>query len=1415
MNPTIMSPSFTENNTRLAAPILTNGKDFVSWQHQLKSWFFENNLWQYVIGYVEQIEEPDYNIVSRTDAKKYFDWQAKNCQAKNMISKCLHPKYRVLIQELTTVEQCWKTLENHFMKDSMISHQQLQDEFDDYKMDYSKSMEDNLMSFSTLISRLKYINIEHSNQKQCHKLLQSLPKSYQNMKTVIKFTSTKENILSISELYERIEDYAREKGHWESPIRRTENVLNVNVKNDNISKNRNNKKFTFKKNIKSFDHNELKKQSLKCTLCQGEHSWFKCQYKEDIVKYGKQLRLKQEINNVEKTSESKDKDDEEDIFVLNTTVCTSNHNSVILDSGCSVIVCNNKNYFNDLSKISAVTLNNFLNESPYNCELGGSASFVFKNEDDESITFTFDNVLYVPTSRYTLLPPSVILDHYGFKTVITKDTVKLIHPKRSSIIGYRENNIYKFPISYNEKVKEVNNILDEGNKIFTANELLKLWHYKLGHLAYSTLKKMAKNKLIPSILQYATAETFCDSCNEGKQTRKPFPKESFNKATYPNQRVIFDLLILNKRCIHNHKYVLGAVDDFSSYDSAYMLSTKDQAADYIKSHIIKMEKLVGQRITICRFDRGGEFMGDNLKEWLKKKGIKIELSVAKSSQQIGKRERMWRTNMDMTRCLLYQSSLPKNLWCCAYQHAIDIRNRVIGSHRNQVAPITKMFKITPNIKGLKVFGCPVSVKDLDSKKLDFKSHDMLFVGFSKESKGFLCYDPLQKTIVIRRDVVFDESFTIHSIETKRLINLKMESLTDDSYNNLDDNEYTDESDDNDNESVLIRKEDKKQFTNVNNDDHSIPNIPNESFNQSPTLSINSNKELNSEQNTKNHSTNININNENTNDNSLRRSERLKYPTRMFMHEVNNVSDKLKMLKASTIPIPKNIKEAFDSEYNSQWKLATDNEINSLIKRNVFEIIEKPNNVYPIRSQWVFCVKGDKDGYVEKFKARLVANGNEQYQSDMFKISSPVLNSTTLILLLTIAKKLQWKIQSIDVKTAYLNAKLDEEVYMYLPAGYYHTERKQNKIALLKRSLYGLKQSAKLWNIELSNTLKKLKFKQLKLDPCVYYNENFIIGIYVDDLLLAAKSNDLIIEFKGKFKKIYDITDNNEVNTFLGTKVINYDDDTIIIQDTYTERMLTKFNYNNIKPKITPMESNLLISKSKEKINYLLQKEFQEKVGSLLYLMVHSRPDICYAVSKMTQFCSNPTIQHMNFVKRIYAYLNKTIHLGVKIDKNKDFQLNVFVDASFAQDPDERKSTSGLIIFLDNTPIYWRSKKQSLVAKSTMEAELIALETAVTEIIWIKNLLEELNFKQQCIPIYCDNIAAIEFATQQNINSRNKHIDIRKCFVKDHIKKNTIKLIYVSTEDNIADIFTKSLSKVKFNKFVGKMNMINIKKECWT
>ena len=604
-------------------------------------------------------------------------------------------------------------------------------------------------------------------------------------------------------------------------------------------------------------------------------------------------------------------------------------------------------------------------------------------------------------------------------------------------------------------------------------------------------------------------------------------------------------------------------------------------------------------------------------------------------------------------------------------------------------------------------------------------------------------------------------------------------------------------------------------TSGTNENYINPNPnPNNNNNDYTTVSIQTNNNFNQNSNSTNNNNNIpNI--------EVRRSERLKFPTRSFMHEAyqisniqNNQNNPYNNIKSSEIPTPNNFKEAMNSIYKAQWKRAADDEINSLIKRKVFKIVQKPNNIIPLRSQWIFKAKSDKDGYISKFKARLVANGNEQSFSEKYKITSPVLGSTTLLLLITIAVKLNWKIYIIDVKTAYLYAKLDKEIYMYLPSGYYYHERQENKVALLQRSLYGLKESAKLWNLELTKTLSSLGFKQLKLDPCVYSKPNFIIGIYVDDILLISKFKEDIDLFKFKFKQIYDITDNNEVTSILGRKLTKFNNNTIIIQDTYIQELLNKFNFNYLKTKDTPMESRLTIDKNTEILNFTIQKDFQKKVGSLLYLMIHSRPDIAYSINKMSQFNSNPNIQHLNYIKRIFSYLKKTINLGIKIDLSNNFQLKAYVDASFADDANIRKSTTGFVIFIDNTPIFWRSKKQNLVAKSTMEAEMIALETATSEIIWIRNLLNELNFNQHCTNIYCDNTSAIEFATNQNLNSRNKYIDIRKCFIKEYIKNNIIKLNYIESNLNIADIFTKTLHKSKFQYFIEQLNIVDIKKECW-
>ena len=250
-----MSPSKQAEDTKLAAPPLSQGKNYVGWSHQMKSWLYEENLWSYINGFVTPIQEPDFTTCTASEAKKHFEWMSNNCKAKNMFLKCLNPKFRVLIQDIETAAECWNKLKTHFMKDSVILQQQLEDEFDDFKMDFNKSMEDNLMDFNNLLSRLNYINIRHSNKKMCHKLMQSLPKSYSNLKSIIKISSTSN--LQVEDLMERIEDFAREKNHWEKPIRRNEEI-NFTSKN--------NSKFNISKS-QSQSHNQKLKSSNRTLKC--------------------------------------------------------------------------------------------------------------------------------------------------------------------------------------------------------------------------------------------------------------------------------------------------------------------------------------------------------------------------------------------------------------------------------------------------------------------------------------------------------------------------------------------------------------------------------------------------------------------------------------------------------------------------------------------------------------------------------------------------------------------------------------------------------------------------------------------------------------------------------------------------------------------------------------------------------------------------------------------------------------------------------------------------------------------------------------------------------------------------------------------------------------------------------------------
>ena len=1404
-----MSLNESQGN-KLATFTLTNGRDYVAWSSQFESWCYEENLWQHISGYITPIPQPDLVHGTKTDIKNYFSWRSENAKAKNMILKCLDIKYRVLVQDIDNVNECWEKLKTHFMKDSIILYQQLEDEFDSFRLDYSKSMEENILDFNNLISKLKYINIAPSEQKKCHKLMAALPKSYNPIKAIIKFAVTKTNPITLTDLTERIEDYARERSHWSEPIKKAEQINHLTETKPKTFKN---KKYsnkldqkdpkrasntTTKINYNSNKGNNSQRsdKDKKCTLCEGPHPWLKCPYKAKILSMGKKLRSddEQQTQHHQDTNETNYIEDDKDdnyIYHLNDKLI-NNDNCVIVDSGCTMIASNNKKFFKKLTKIEPVAIKQFSSQT--SIKYGGSIRIPIQTNNGETFHMEFDDAVYEPNATKTLISTALLTDKYNFDIKIHKNQITLLN-KDIQIDGIRKGKLYYLPISNN---KEINNLE-------YSNDLIK-WHYKLGHLSYHTIIKMSKEGKLPSNLKNLTFPKYCLTCNKGKQSRKPFPKSSSNKAKEINENIIMDLLVLNKRSIHGHKYVLGCMDQYSSYDKAYFLKRKSETTKFVKEHIRFVERYFDRPIINITSDRGGEFLNKALTKWLKKKGIKINLSTPKSSQQIGQRERAWRTNAAMMRCLLFQSNLPIFLWNYAYDHAITIRNRITSSISQKKSPLEKAFNIKPNLKDLPIFGSPCSVKLHDTKKLDYRSEEGIFLGFNRESKGYNIWDPIHKKVLVRRDVIFNEDVILKINPSTKLhhLKLKVELLnTSNVSNNIN------------NEAVQDDVESIKSDSTISDFDFEMDDSTTDEEERSTyikllkTIKENSKNDYNTNINTNiiNESDPISHSNTDKNDATLRRSERTTYQPLRY--------ESIYQLSNDIYNVPKSFYQAMQSKYADEWYRASIEEIDALVQNNTWNIVEKPKNKPVLR--WNFKIKTDINGNISRFKARLCARGDLQktlYSS--IDTESSVLSTTTLNILLTVGHKLGYVFKNIDINNAYLYGIITDEVYMHLPTGFFKNEKRNNMVAKLNRGLYGLKQSAKLWYDTLSNTLIKLGFQNLLYDKCLFMKNHptpLILGIYVDDILLISPYEKPIDNFINDINKIYKIKTFNEFTDILGTRVIKHENYFYLNQDTYLKQLLNKFNYTNINTIRTPMEKSLelVLDKSINSDNNIIN-DFQQKVGSILYAATHTRPDIMFSTTQLAKVSSNPTNEQLKYLKRVFKYIKNTIHLSLRIDSSKEIILKGYADASYASDTRDRRSISGYIFYIDDTPISWKTSKQKLVAKSTMEAELYALEDATSECIWLRYILTQLGFNQPSTTIYQDNQATIKYVLNQHRNARNKHIDIKTCYVFQHIKNKEINLQYISTKDMIADGFTKALGPTQFTKFIENLNMWDIKKE---
>jgi Reverse transcriptase (RNA-dependent DNA polymerase) len=518
---------------------------------------------------------------------------------------------------------------------------------------------------------------------------------------------------------------------------------------------------------------------------------------------------------------------------------------------------------------------------------------------------------------------------------------------------------------------------------------------------------------------------------------------------------------------------------------------------------------------------------------------------------------------------------------------------------------------------------------------------------------------------------------------------------------------------------------------------------------------------------------------------------------------------------SQVKLPSRHREAMRSKYSEYWRMAQDDEFNSLLIKGVLQEIsdvEMPDVAQAIRTMWIYALKTDHLGFVVRFKARLVALGNWQRPGiDFVETFAPVARMSSFRMVLGLAAELNLQVYGGDINTAYLNAKLTIPQYVKGIEGFPCSTR--GHIYIVKKALYGLRQAGREWNDELNGWLLSHGFNRNSTEPCLYYRIDedviMIVLVYVDDILCATNNEDSKIKLFSMLGEDYGIKDQGLLCEYLGVEITQSATEIKICQSKYAKEIVEKFGYENAHSVGNPMEttSRLIPGDATDKTDS--DFDYRAAIGMLMYLATSTRPDLAYSMSQLSRFVANPTLKHIGTVKRVLRYLVGTLDKGIMytrncvVDNAKTINLHGYCDSDWANDSETRKSTTGFIFTLAGGAISWMSRRQSIVALSTAEAEYVAVCEATMEAMGLRNIMKEMfRSKSLDVNIGLDSQSAYVMATNPTYSRRTRHIELRWHFVREQVKHGFVKLQKIKGEDNPADVFTKPLDKLRLNRLMN-------------
>ncbi|KAJ0500301.1 putative RNA-directed DNA polymerase [Helianthus annuus] len=1013
-----------------------------------------------------------------------------------------------------------------------------------------------------------------------------------------------------------------------------------------------------------------------------------------------------------------------------------------------------------------------------------------------SKTFSLTNILHVPQIKHNLLSVqkfcldnNVFFEFHPFFFC-----VKDISTRTTLLTGPSKDGLYSLALPKFHSIPKT---------AFSATRApASVWHQRLGHPHHRVLQYMLSRYLLP--VSEKSFKHVCSSCQMGKSCKLPLNSSSFRSNN------ILDLVYCDvwgpapSLSFDGDRYFMLCVDHHSKYMWIFPLKQKSDVYLLFKQFVLMVERQFNTKLKSVQTDWGGEFR--NLSTYFTSLGIIHRRSCPHTSEQNGTVERRHRHVVETGLALLAQSFVPQRFWHYAFDTAVYLINRMPSTSNSLTSPFERIYKRSPDFSFLKVFGCQCFpyLRPYNPHKMDFRSTACIFLGYSPVHHGYRCFDPSHDRVYIVRHARFNE--TIFPFKPKPTV--PSTSSPEPYYSSLHNPPMPFPDSPNPSETI------PQPTSSTNNTTTSAPQ-PNATQPPPPRP-----RPSNLRQNPKPtsrfdpsafHTTTTPVTPTTEPANTSKTLPPIPEPAQ---------TEPTRPTQKSEPPTSEPVTFTAANKF-TEWRRAMAEEFSALVSNGTWSLVPPVHGANIVDCRWVYRIKRDKTGAPFCYKARLVAKGYTQTAGiDYQETFSPVVKATTIRVVLSLAVTRQWPLRQLDVQNAFLHGQLEETIYLKQPQGFVDSTH-PDYVCKLHKSLYGLKQAPRAWFTRLSSTLRHLGFTGSTTDPSLFiykYGTTVLyLLVYVDDIIVTGNNAAAIQHVISALSSTLALKDMGDLDYFLGLEIIRRGKDIILSQHKYLLELLDRSGLSAAKSVPSPMSGSTVLTPD-DSPKFSDPAKYRQVVGALQYATL-SRPDITFAVNRVCQFMHSPTEHQWSAVKRILRYIQGTVNYGLLIRHDSSSTLHAFTDTSWnhlaafsdadwAGCPIDRRSTGGFAIYLGCNLVSWMARKQKTVSRSSTESEYKAVGDTVVELMWLESLMKELGFVSDSPPVlWCDNLGATYLSSNPVFRARTKHVEIDYHFVREKVAKGGLRVKFISTTDQIADIFTKPLPTDRFNFLRSKLQVV--------